>query len=121
MRDMPQPVRRRDRRKEHAKKFAERHAHRRDGSGLDHEKQRPAIKKSPQRPQRLAQIDILAARLGHHRRQFAVAQRANDRQDGRDHPGAQEQRRRVGAPRDVGIHNENAGADHGTDHDAPWS
>ena len=103
--------------KEDAKELAKRHADGGDGSGLDDEKQRPAVKKSPQRPQRLAQVNVLAAGLGHHRGQFAVAERANHGQHGRDHPRAQEERRRVGAAGDVGIDKKDAGADHGAGHE----
>ena len=116
MSDVPQPVGRRDRREKDAEKLAEGHRNSGDGSRLNHQKQRPAVEKSPQRPQRLAQVDVLAAGLGHHRRQLAVAERANHGQDGRHHPRAQKQRRRVGAAGNVRIDNEDAGADHRADH-----
>ncbi len=81
--------------------------------GLDDQEQRPAVEKSPQRPQRLAQVDVLAAGLRHHGGQFAVAERADHGQNAGDDPRAKNQRRRVGSPRDVGIHKKNAGPDHG--------
>ena len=89
------PVRGRNRRKEDAEKLAESHADRSNGSGLNHQKERPAVKKSPQRPQGFAQIDILAAGARHHGRQFAVTQRADDGQKAGDQPGPDQQRRRI--------------------------
>ena len=103
--------------KEDAEKLAEGHADGGDGPGLDDQKERPAVEKAPQRPQRLAQVDVLAAGLGHHGRQLAVAERADHGQDGRHHPRAQKERRGVGAAGNVGIDDEDAGADHGADDD----
>jgi hypothetical protein len=60
MGDMPEPVRGGNGRKEHAQKFTERYANRRNGSSLDDEKQCPAEQKSPERPERLAQVNVLA-------------------------------------------------------------
>ena len=118
MRDVPEPVRSGDGGKEHAKKFAERHAYRGDGAGLDDEKERPAEQESPQRAERLAQVNVLAAGFGHHGGEFAVAERANDGEHARDDPGAQIEGRRVGVAGDVGVDQEDAGADHGSDHDS---
>jgi hypothetical protein len=87
--DVPKPVGRRDGGEKHPQKLAEGHAHRGDGPGLDHQEQRPPEQKSPQRPQRLAQVDILSAGLGHHRRQLTVTERPNQRKDGRYHPRPQ--------------------------------
>ena len=86
MGNMPEPVSGRDRRKEDPQKLPKRHAHRSNRSGLDHQEQRPAEQKPPQWPQGLAQINVLPAGLRHHRREFAVAQRTNHRQDSRQHP-----------------------------------
>ena len=47
--EMQDPVRGRNGGKEDAKKFSESHGYGGNGSGLDDQKQRPAIEKSPQR------------------------------------------------------------------------
>ena len=113
MRDVPQPMRTRNRWKENAQEFAEGHADGGDGPGLNDEKKRPAVEKSPQGPERFAQVDVLAAGPGHHGGQLAVAQGADHGHDRGDDPCAQVERRRVGEPRDVAIDNEDAAADHG--------
>ena len=56
---------------------------RRDRAGLDDQEQRPAVQETPERRERLAEIDVLAAGARHHRRQLAVRQRADDRQQRR--------------------------------------
>ena len=117
MRNVPQPVGRRDRREKYAQKLAEGHRHRRNRSRLDHQEERPPVQKAPQWPQRLAQVNVLAARLGHHRRQLAVAQRADHGQNRRHHPRAQQKRWRAGAACNIGIDNEDARADHRTGND----
>ncbi len=100
--------------KEHAEKLAESYADCGDGARLDHEKERPAIEKTPERPKRLAQVNILAAGFGHHGGEFAIAQRADDRHEGGDHPCSHKERRRVGAARDISVDKENAGTNHGS-------
>ena len=116
MGDVPEPMGRRDGREKDAEKLAEGHRDGGDGSRLNDQKERPAVEKSPQRPQRLAQVDVLAAGLGHHGRQLAVAERGDHGQDGRHHPRAQKQRRGVGAAGNVRVDDEDAGADHRSDH-----
>ena len=99
MRNMPQPMRARDRSEKTppgTSRIATRH--RGNRPRLDHQKQRPPIQKAPQRPQRLPQVDILPARLRHHRRQFAIAQRPNDRHRRRQQPSRNQQRRRPQYP-----------------------
>src|ERR1035441_3792591 len=90
-------------REEDAEKLSEGYANGGDGPRLDDQEERPPEEKTPERPQRLAQIDILAAGLGHHRRQFAVAKRSNQGENGGHYPGAQEEGRRAGSPGNVGI------------------
>jgi hypothetical protein len=97
-------------------KLAEGHRDSCDGPGLDDEEERPAVEKSPQRPQRFAQVNILAAGLGHHGRQLAVAERGGEGQDGRHHPCAQKQRRGLGSASDVRAYDVDAGTDHRSDH-----
>jgi hypothetical protein len=66
-----------DPRHKYAGEFGESHRDRRDGAGLDHQEERPTVQETAKRPERLAQIDVLAARLRHGRRQFAVAERGD--------------------------------------------
>ena len=75
-----------DPRHEHAEEAREADGDGGDRAGLDDEEQRPAVQKAPQRRERLAQVDVLAAGARHHRRQLAVRQRADDRQHAGDDP-----------------------------------
>ncbi len=77
------PGRRRDGRREDAEVAGERDGDGGDGAGLDDQEQRPAVEESPERAVGFAQIDVLAAGAGHHRGQFAVAQRGADGQSSR--------------------------------------
>ncbi len=113
---MHNPVRGRNRRKEDPEELAERHADGRDGPGLNHQEQSPAVEKSPQRAQRLAEVNVLPTGSRHHGRQFAVAQRANDGHEASDQPGANQQGRRIHFPSDFCRDNEDAGTDHRAHH-----
>ncbi len=53
---------------------------RRNGSAFGHPHLGPAIEEAPQRTVGFAQVDIFAARLGEHGREFGVGQRAEQRQ-----------------------------------------
>ncbi len=108
VRDVPDPVRRRDGRKEDAHEFAEGHAYRGDGSRLDDEKQGPAVEESPQWAQRFAQVNILATGARHHGRQFTVGESAGDGQEPGHEPGGDEQRGRIDQPSDLRRDNEDA-------------
>jgi hypothetical protein len=88
-----------------------------DGSGLDDEKQRPAVEESPEWRERFTQIDVLAAGAWHHRGEFAVRERADDGQDAGQHPGAQQPARTADVPRHVGRDDEDARPDHRPDDD----
>src|SRR5450631_3091995 len=55
-----------DGRPEYPEELAESHAHGGDRTRLNHEKQGPAVEKSPERPKRLAEIYVLPARARHH-------------------------------------------------------
>ena len=110
---MNEPVGGGNGRKEDAEKLAEGDAHRGDGARLDDQKERPAVEKAPQRTQRFAQIDVLAAGVGHHRRQLAVGQRAGDGHESGDQPGGDQQGGRIAEAGDIGGDNEDARADHG--------
>src|SRR5437899_2710399 len=61
-----------------------------DRAGLDHEKQRPAVEKSPERRERLAQIHVLAAGPRHHRGELAVRERADHCENPGQHPRAEQ-------------------------------
>ena len=73
----------------------------------------PAEEESGQRSEGFAQIDVLAARVGHGGGQFAVAERGDQGEERGDHPGHHHQAGRLHLARDVGGHDEDAGADHG--------
>ena len=89
------PVRRRNRRKENAEKLAEGHADRGDGSGLNHQKESPAVEKSPERAQRLAQVNVLPAGARHHGGQLAIGKSADDGEKAGHQPGPDQQCRRI--------------------------
>ena len=101
---------------EHARELRERHRYRRERAGLDHQEQRPAVEESAERAEGLAQVDVLAARLWHRGRQFAIAERRDHGDHRSDHPGHEHQSRRTYLARDIGRDNEDAGADHRSDH-----
>jgi hypothetical protein len=90
--------------------------HRRDRAGLDDQKERPAVEKAPDRRERFAEIDVLAAGARHHRRELAVRQRPDDRQQPCDHPPDQQPPRTADRPRHVGGHDEDSRPDHRADH-----
>ena len=84
--------------------------------GLNHQEQRPAVEKSPQRRERFAQINILAARARHHRRQFAIGKRARYRQKSGEQPCDQQPSRAAQVPRHFRADDKDSRADHGPDH-----
>src|ERR1035438_2718832 len=83
---------------EDPEELAKRHAHRGDRACLDDEKQSPSVKKSPERAERLAQINILPARARHHGGEFAIRKRADDGEKAGDEPCTDQrsEERRVG-------------------------
>ena len=101
-----------DRGEEDAEKLAEGYADGGNGAALNDEKERPAVEEAPQRAEGLAQVDVLAAGLGHHGRQFAVGERRDDGHEAGDQPGRNQQGGRVHDARDVGGDDEDAGANH---------
>src|ERR1039458_5629592 len=116
MRDVPQPVARADAGEEDAEELAERDTDGCDGAGLDDEEEGPAVEESPQRPQRLAQVNILPAGPGHHGGELAVAERAGDGHGRRHQPGRDQQRRRSNRPAHVRRDDEDARPDHRAHH-----
>jgi len=82
------PISGRDRRKEDPQELAESHAYCGDRARLNDQEQRPAVKKTPQRPKRFAKIDILSAGSRHHSRQFAITESGDDGHESRDCPRA---------------------------------
>ena len=104
----------RNRGKEDAEKLAESHTDGGNGSGLDHQEKRPAVKKSPQRPQRFPQVNVLTAGARHHGRQLAVAQGPDDGQEAGHQPGPDQQRGRIDFAAYFRRNNKDAGADHRT-------
>ena len=113
--DVPEPMGCRDGWEEDAEEFAEGDGDGGDGAALNDKEKRPSIEETPEWAERFAQVDILAAGPGHHRRQFAVAERGGEGENGRDHPCAKKERRGVCAAGDVGIDNEDSGANHRAD------
>src|SRR5205807_4890557 len=71
-RSMDNPRLRRDCREDYTEISRKPHRHCRDRARLDHEKKRPAIKKSPKRRIGFAQIHILPARMRKECCQFAI-------------------------------------------------
>jgi len=114
---VPDPVARADEREEDAKKLSKRDADRSDGSGLDDKEERPSVQKATKWAERLAQIDVLAARPRHHRGQFPVAECADDGHRGGDQPRGDQQRGRTNNAAHVSRDNEDSRADHRTHHD----
>ncbi len=110
------PVRGGDGRKEDAEKLAEGDADRGNRAALNHQEERPAVEEAPQRPERLSQVDILAAGVGHHRRQFAVGERRHHGHEAGHQPCRNQQGGRVHDARDVGGHDEDARSDHRAHH-----
>ena len=78
---------------QHAQELGERHGHRRDRAGLDDGEQRPPVEEARERREPLAQEHVLAAGLGHHRRELGVGQRAGDRHGPGDDPDDQQRAR----------------------------
>src|SRR6202521_5210837 len=76
--DVDNPIAGGDCRPEDPEKFAEGDTHGSDRPRLNHKKQSPSVEKTPERAERLAQIDILPARPRHHGSQFAVGERADN-------------------------------------------
>ncbi len=94
--DLPcadQIIARRDPRHEHSCELGKRHRHRRDGSGLNHQEQRPTVEEAGERTKRFPQIDVLSAGVRHSGREFAVAQRRRNRQRCADQPDHDQQAR----------------------------
>ena len=102
--------------KEDAGVLGEGHRHRRDGAGLDHHEERPAVEEAVERAEGFAQVDVLAAGVRHGRGQFAVAERRDQGEDRGDEPGHHHQAGRLHLARDIGGDDEDAGADHRAHH-----
>ena len=76
-------------------------------------KKRPAVEEAGQRAEGFAQVDVLAAGLGHGGGEFAVAERGDEGEDGGDEPGGDEEPGGLHLACDVGGDDEDAAADHG--------
>ncbi len=111
--EVENPVGGGNRREEDAEKLAEGHGDGRDGAALDDEEERPAVEEAPQRAERLAQVDVLSAGLGHHGGEFTVAERGDDGHEAGDQPCRNQQGGRVDGARHFGGDDEDAGANHG--------
>src|ERR1700730_8757944 len=107
------PVRGRDRWEESAEKLTEGYADGGNSAGLNHQKKRPAVKKSPKRPERFSEVNILTAGARHHSSQFAVTQGRDDGEEAGHQVGTDQQSGRVDLSGDFRGNDENGGADHG--------
>ena len=87
-----------------------------DGAALDDEEQRPAVQEAGERMQSVAQVDVLAARLGKERAELGVGERAGQRDRAAGDPRPQHEQRRVETLRDDVGSDEDAGADDPPDH-----
>ena len=83
-----------------------------NASGLYDQKKSPAVKKSPQRREGFAQVDVDAACLRHHRGKLAVRESAHYRQKPRDYPDDQEPAGRADLIGNVRRDQKDAGPDH---------
>ena len=102
---------------EDAEIFGEADGDRRNRAGLDDEKERPAVEEAPERREGFAQVNVLPARLRHHRGEFAVGERRHEREQTCDDPDDEQPTGCADLPRDVGGDDEDAGADHRTGDD----
>ena len=106
----------RHRRNKDRGKARECHRYRGDGPGLNHGEESPPVKKAPQRREGLAQVNVHAAGLRHHRRQFAVGKRRRNRQHAGEHPRHQHPAGAADQPRHIGGNDEDPRADHHRNH-----
>ena len=106
-------------REEHAGKACKRNGHRCNRPRLDHSQHGPAVEKSEHGAERLAQVDVHATCLRHHRRQLPIAQRARDGQHPCDAPRDQQPTGRPDLPRNLRRDDKDARPDHhpGHNHD----
>ena len=89
-----------------------------DGAGLDDREQGPPVEEAGERRESLAQEHVLATRIGHHRGELRVRQRAGDGHRAGHQPHHQQG---AGPPlahlaADVGGHDEDARTDHRAHH-----
>ena len=102
---------------EHRGESRQCHRDRGDGPRLDHHEQGPAVQITEQRRDALAQVDVLAAGIGEHRRQLAVGQRPHQRDHAGDPPHREQQPRGDDLPQDLGRNDVDPRADHRADHE----
>ena len=88
------------------------HRHRGHRPGLNDQEKGPAVKKSEERPESLAQINVLPAGGRHHACQFAVSHRRRNRHYSADQPTKQKETRGLHLARNVSGHDENPRANH---------
>ena len=92
---LDEPVLRGDRGDEDAEELGERDGDGGDGAGLDDGEEGPAVEEAGQRAEGFAQVDVLAAGLGHGGGEFAVAERGDQGEDGGDEPDEHQQAGRI--------------------------
>src|SRR4051794_3837440 len=86
------PVRASDAWDEDSEEFAEGYTDGCDGSALDDQEEGPSIEEAPERSERLAQINVLASGLRHHRGEFSVGECGGDGHEACDEPCGDQQR-----------------------------
>ena len=111
------PLRGREPRRDDACEFGEGDGHGCDRGGLNDEKHRPAVEESEKRPERFAQVNVLAASVRHCRGKLAKAQRADQCDQAGSEPDHEQQPGTLHLVRDVRRNDKNPGADHRADDD----
>src|SRR5688572_4062553 len=104
-----------DRGPQDAEELGEGDGDRGDRARLNDEEHRPAEEETEQRTVRLAEEDVLAARLRHHRRELRTAERRDHREDSGDRPRGEKPPARPQQARALRGHDEDAGTDHRAD------
>src|ERR1022692_2459126 len=88
-------------------------------SRFSDQKPGPRIQKSRQRPVRVTNINVLAARLRLHSAQFGISQRTEKREQPSDHPSEIYKSSRPYRLHHLGWNQKNSAPDDGPDHNGP--
>ena len=104
-------------RNEIAGKLGEAHTHSGNSTRLYHSKERPAIEESPQLAECLAQVYVLAACLGEHTAQFAIAKGGSQRDEAGKRPHHYEPARAAQLAGNIRADDEYTRADHGANNE----
>src|SRR6185437_10438769 len=113
---MKQPMSGGNRREKDAQKLSEGHADGSDSAGLNDQEQCPAVKKSPERAEGFAKINVLPARMRHHGGKFTVSKGSDDGEESGDQPRANEERWRTDFAGNFCGYEKNSRTNHRTHH-----